>query len=40
MRLHYRDLVQRGLQTLSLEHRVVLTLHHLEGVPQKKLRTS
>lgn len=37
MRLHYEDLVQQGLQTLSLEHRAVLVLHDLEDVPQKEV---
>ncbi|MEM8777976.1 MAG: sigma-70 family RNA polymerase sigma factor, partial [Cyanobacteria bacterium P01_G01_bin.49] len=37
MRLHYQDLVQQGLQTLSLEHRAVLVLHDLEDVPQKEV---
>ncbi len=32
--LHYEDVVQRGLQALSLEHRAVLVLHDLEDVPQ------
>ena len=33
--LHYEDLVQRGLQTLSLDHRAVLILHDLEDLPQQ-----
>lgn len=37
MRLHYQDLVQRGLATLSLEHRAVLVLHDLEDLPQKEV---
>lgn len=37
MKLHYQDLVQRGLQVLSLEHRVVLVLHDLEDIPQKEV---
>jgi RNA polymerase sigma-70 factor (ECF subfamily) len=37
MRLHYQDLVQRGLQSLSLEHRAVLVLHDLEDIPQKEI---
>ena len=37
MQLHYQDLVQRGLQALSLEHRVVLVLHDLEDIPQKEV---
>lgn len=35
--LHYQDLVQRGLQTLSLEHRAVLVLNDLEDLPQKEV---
>jgi RNA polymerase sigma factor (sigma-70 family) len=35
--LHYQDLVQRGLQELSLEHRAVLVLHDLEELPQKEV---
>lgn len=37
MQLHYQNLVQRGLQILSLEHRVVLILHDLEDIPQKEV---
>jgi RNA polymerase sigma-70 factor (ECF subfamily) len=37
MQLHYQDLVQRGLQTLSLEHRAVLVLHDLEDLSQKEV---
>jgi RNA polymerase sigma-70 factor (ECF subfamily) len=37
MKLHYQDLVQRGLQVLSLEHRAVLVLHDLEDIPQKEV---
>jgi RNA polymerase sigma-70 factor (ECF subfamily) len=37
MRLHYQDLVRRGLQNLSLEHRVVLVLHDLEDLSQKEV---
>ncbi len=37
MQLHYQDLVQQGLQALSLEHRVVLVLHDLEDIPQKEV---
>ena len=37
MRLHYQDLVQRGLNNLSLEHRAVLVLHDLEDLPQKQV---
>ena len=35
MHLHYQDLVQRGLDQLSLEQRAVLVLHDLEDIPQK-----
>ncbi len=37
MQLHYQDLVQRGLQQLSFEHRSVLVLHDLEDIPQKEV---
>lgn len=37
--LHYQDLVQRGLQALSLEHQAVLVLHDLEQLPQKEVAT-
>ena len=37
MQLHYKDLVQRGLSNLSLEHRAVLVLHDLEDLPQKQV---
>ncbi|MCU0537655.1 MAG: sigma-70 family RNA polymerase sigma factor [Hydrococcus sp. Prado102] len=37
MKLHYQDLVQRSLECLSLEHRVVLVLHDLEDLPQKEV---
>ncbi|WP_013320474.1 sigma-70 family RNA polymerase sigma factor [Gloeothece verrucosa] len=37
MQLHYEDLVERGLQSLSLEHRVVLVLHDLEDISQKEI---
>jgi RNA polymerase sigma-70 factor (ECF subfamily) len=37
MKLHYQDLVQQGLQVLSMEHRAVLVLHDLEDLPQKKV---
>ncbi len=35
--LHYQDLVQRGLEQLSLDHRTVLVLHDLEELPQKEV---
>ena len=37
MHLHYQDLVQRGLETLSFDHRSILVLHDLESVPQKEI---
>lgn len=35
--MHYRDLVQRGLAQLSLDHRTVIVLHDLEELPQKEI---
>ncbi|TVQ41750.1 MAG: sigma-70 family RNA polymerase sigma factor [Gloeocapsa sp. DLM2.Bin57] len=37
MELHYQDLIWRGLQTLSFDHRAVLILHDLEDLPQKEI---
>ncbi|WP_420839093.1 sigma-70 family RNA polymerase sigma factor [Argonema antarcticum] len=37
MQLHYKDLVQRGLAQLSLDHRAVIVLHDLEEIPQKEM---
>lgn len=37
MQLHYQDVVQRGLASLSLDHRAVLVLHDLEDLPQKQI---
>lgn len=37
MQMYYQDLVQRGLQTLSFDQRVVIVLHDLEDVPQKEV---
>jgi len=37
MHLHYQDLVQRGLNNLSFEHRTVIVLHDLEDLPQKEV---
>ena len=37
MQLHYQDLVQRGLQSLSLDHRIIVVLHDLESIPQKEI---
>ena len=35
--IYYQDLVQQGLQSLSLEHRAVLVLHDLKDLPQKEV---
>ncbi|MEM9567178.1 MAG: sigma-70 family RNA polymerase sigma factor [Cyanobacteria bacterium P01_E01_bin.34] len=35
--LHHQQLVQEGLQQLSLDHRSVLVLHDLEDIPQKEV---
>jgi RNA polymerase sigma-70 factor, ECF subfamily len=37
MRMHYQDLVRRGLERLSEDHRSVLALHDLEELPQKEV---
>jgi RNA polymerase sigma-70 factor (ECF subfamily) len=37
MQLHYQDVVQRGLDNLSFDHRVVLVLHDLEDLSQKQV---
>jgi RNA polymerase sigma-70 factor, ECF subfamily len=37
MHMHYQDLVQQGLQTISFEHRTILVLHDLEDLPQKDI---
>lgn len=37
MQLHYQDVIQRGLQRLSFEHRAVLVLCDLEDLPQKEV---
>jgi RNA polymerase sigma-70 factor, ECF subfamily len=37
MQIHYQDVVQRGLQTLSFDHRTILVLHDLESLPQKEI---
>jgi RNA polymerase sigma-70 factor (ECF subfamily) len=37
LNLHYQQLIQAGLQNLSLEHRAVLVLHDLEDLPQKEI---
>lgn len=36
-KMHYQDLVQRGLITLSLEHHTVLVMHDLEELSQKEI---
>ena len=37
MQLHYQDMIQQGMQQLSLNHRAVLVLHDLEDLPQKEV---
>jgi RNA polymerase sigma factor (sigma-70 family) len=37
MQLHYQDLVRKGLNSLSEDHRSVLVLHDLEELPQKEV---
>ncbi|MEL6383962.1 MAG: sigma-70 family RNA polymerase sigma factor [Cyanobacteria bacterium J06626_18] len=37
--LHYQDVVQRSLQTLTLDHRAVIILHDLEDLPQQEVAT-
>ena len=37
MRLHYQDVVKRGLEHLSLPHRVVIVLHDLEDIAQQEI---
>lgn len=37
MQMHYQDLVQRGLESLSFDQRAVIVLHDLEDVPQKEI---
>jgi RNA polymerase sigma factor (sigma-70 family) len=37
MKMHYQDLVQRGLNNLSFDHRTIIVLHDLEEVPQKEV---
>jgi RNA polymerase sigma factor (sigma-70 family) len=37
MQLHYQDMVQRGLQTLSFDQRTILVMHDLEDMPQKEI---
>ena len=35
--MHYQDLMKRGLDKLSEDHRTVLVLHDLEEMPQKEI---
>ena len=35
--MHYQDLMKRGLDNLSEDHRAVLVLHDLEEMPQKEI---
>ena len=37
LQLHYQDIVQKSLQTLPWEQRIVLVLHDLEDLPQKEV---
>jgi RNA polymerase sigma factor (sigma-70 family) len=37
MNLHYQDLVQRGLESLSFDHRTIMVLHDLEEMPLKEV---
>jgi RNA polymerase sigma factor (sigma-70 family) len=37
MELHYQDLVQRGLASLSFDHCTIIVLHDLEELPQKEV---
>lgn len=37
LQLHYQDIVQSALQSLSWEHRAVIVLHDLEDMPQKEV---
>ncbi len=37
LKIHYQQLVQKALEHLTLDHRVVLVLHDLEDVPQKEI---
>lgn len=37
MHLHYRQILQQGLDQLSLDHRSVLVMHDLEQLPQKQI---
>jgi RNA polymerase sigma-70 factor (ECF subfamily) len=37
MTIHYQNLVQMGLESLSLEQRAVVVLHDLEDLPQQEV---
>lgn len=37
LNIHYQELVARGLQHLSLDHRGVIVLHDLEDLPQQAI---
>ena len=37
MHMHYQELVRRGLDNLSLDHRAVIVMHDLEDLPQKQI---
>jgi len=37
LKIHYQELVARGLQHLSLDHRGVIVLHDLEDLPQQAI---
>jgi RNA polymerase sigma-70 factor, ECF subfamily len=39
MQIHYQDLIHKGLETLSFDHRAVIVLHDLEDMPQKEVAT-
>jgi RNA polymerase sigma factor (sigma-70 family) len=36
-RIHYQDLVSRGLQQLSIDHTIVIVLHDLQDLPQSEI---
>lgn len=37
LKIHYQELVAKGLQHLSLDHRAVIVLHDLEDLPQQEI---
>ena len=37
MQIHYHQILQQGLDQLSLDHRSVLVMHDLEQLPQKEI---